>query len=617
MSSHKPPTTNKSRGRGFNFNRMSMSSFLTQRQNLRQHEEKAKKDPNYTISAPGLNYLQMPRPMSRSTVKSSFQIYSNPKINKLSPITVNEEDVDTPIRTPSKAPIQTNQVPKKLQHLAEDWRQQLNEYSIDNRLFDESKQKKLILEKHGAKTGVVITTHGNNGVFIKQAIERFVSELPKNRLIILYINESDDPLTLEISNLYPEVQVVIIKDQVAGGGLTGTWNKGITECIKQNCDVIIVSNDDIVFDSTLIHSIYEAYIDTEKLGSVYCPVSNAPGPGGPLLGTSCPINRKQLAPGPKYMDNYKLVYKDEPKHCNGFFMVFPKHTLLANKFDEEHYFDPKYPFGKNELEWCNRFISKGGYMTVVPKTFIYHYKNCAWRKDSDKSEKTCMFTINTGGYDGSDILISSFVDLPFDKLYFTDSLKQIYNCLKENVIPFYASTVGKETKLVQRIIKTSPHLFIPALYDRSIYIDGNVFLNQNNLTAQDDILRLLKYQNEIIHFSHPDRNVVIEECKAIIKLGLEREENIRAIVNAWKDNNFNDDYGLTETNVLVRYHKKIIPFSESWTRCINICRRDQVSFDYLRYLHSIDSLMLSFKKKTSMFSKIKHANPKGRKVVLK
>ena len=70
-----------------------------------------------------------------------------------------------------------------------------------NKIKKNINQKKRILTKN-CKTGVVITTHGFNGIFVKQALECYIRELPDNYFIVLYINESNDKIVLDLMNQY-------------------------------------------------------------------------------------------------------------------------------------------------------------------------------------------------------------------------------------------------------------------------------------------------------------------------------------------------------------------------------------------------------------------------------
>lgn len=239
----------------------------------------------------------------------------------------------------------------------------------------------------------------------------------------------------------------------------------------------------------------------------------------------------------------------------------------------------------------------------------------AWRHDDSNASRMCVYTINTGGYEGDEILISSCKELPFDKLYFTDNIRLIYACVKEDVAPFYVSTVDKEPKLVQRTIKTSPHLYLPARYDRSIYMDGNLAFRNDSFSSNDVmIMNLCAMPIDIICFHHEVRDNLKAEGDAVLRGNLETRKNVEKIREMYRDCGFKDDIGLTETNVLIRRHRNIVEFSEDWTRCIEICRRDQISFDCLLYKHRANYKRLTFNEKAKMFKWVKHINARNRRL---
>ena len=45
------------------------------------------------------------------------------------------------------------------------------------------------------KLGIVITTHGNNGIYVRNCINCFLKFFP-NAYIVLFVNESRDKITL-------------------------------------------------------------------------------------------------------------------------------------------------------------------------------------------------------------------------------------------------------------------------------------------------------------------------------------------------------------------------------------------------------------------------------------
>ena len=125
-------------------------------------------------------------------------------------------------------------------------------------------------------------------------------------------------------------------------------------------------------------------------------------------------------------------------------------------------------------------------------------------------------------------------------------------------------------------------------------------------------IRIIQLQNynpivDIIHLSSMEE-VVSNLSKLSPMLIYEKDYKLPKI-------NFKDDIGLTETNVLFRNHKKIEEFNKDWCRCINICRRDQISFDYLMFKHNIKFKRFSDNIKKIISKWIKHINPINRKIV--
>ena len=161
--------------------------------------------------------------------------------------------------------------------------------------------------------------------------------------------------------------MIFIEDQTKFGGLTGTWNAGIDKCIENECDIIVLSNDDILFDQSIHAILWEAsQVKSDEL-VYFGPLTNNPG--------ISKQNKPQYGVHPENRNTEVMKYQNSDRYqgmlvnLNGFFMVFPKHVLLANRLDETTYFNPKYPFG-NEYEWFERFHKQGGVPKVVA-SYLY------------------------------------------------------------------------------------------------------------------------------------------------------------------------------------------------------------------------------------------------------
>lgn len=463
------------------------------------------------------------------------------------------------------------------------------------------------------KIGCVITTHGNNGIYAIQCIDCFLRNIP-NGYIVLYVNNSTDPKILNIKNEYPNIEYIYIEDQDSFGGLTGTWNSGIDLCINNNCEIIILSNDDVFFDKSINNIVNEAYKCKKTEMKYYGPVTNNPG-------VSNSNYKNQYSLFSQNKQSYVCKNNNKYFNINGFFMVFPIHVLKNNMYSKKYYFNPSFPFDGNEVEWFNRFNKKNGIPIIVPRTFVYHYKLKNWRNNKIQND-ACIYTINFGNYENLNINLKNNTDL--DILYFTDNLSmdkgsQIYNCIVNNIIFFYVNTKKHISynwwpnyKELQRIIKINPSGYIPNNYNKTLYVDGNIVFKKP--IYKKDIDNILK-NKDIVCFNHPDRNTVLSESIAVVKLNVDKKENTDKILEIIRKNNFLDNIGLTETCILFRNHKNIKEFSEEWEKLIKICIRDQISFDYLLWKYKINYIRYPIKYRNNVIIRIKHENPKFRNFI--
>ena len=160
------------------------------------------------------------------------------------------------------------------------------------------------------KIGVVITTHGYNGIYVIQCIECYLRHIP-DTYIVLFVNESSDPMILNIKDNFPTIEYIYIHNQNKFGGLTATWNSGINLCIKNNCSIVILSNDDIFFDNTINYIIYDALNCSNNDMKYFGPITNNPGPT---------ISNKFLQYGLHALNkqSYEAIYNKKKHNINGF-----------------------------------------------------------------------------------------------------------------------------------------------------------------------------------------------------------------------------------------------------------------------------------------------------------
>ena len=439
------------------------------------------------------------------------------------------------------------------------------------------------------KTGVIITTHGNNGVFVKQAVQSFLAFMPSNIYLVVYVNESNDEITLQLKELFPSIDVVYVVDQHKNGGLTGTWNQGIERCFMNKCENVILSNDDLFILPNIHYILQELDRCNDRELKYFGPLTNEPGPS----------NASQYHLFARREEPYRIT-----QNLNGFFMAFPKHVLLVNKFDRANYFNPAYTFGGNEVEWNKRFLVKGGKPMVVPRSFVYHYKLKSWRKQKVvHNNPICIYTAVINNYE-NDIYIHKHLD--YDVLYFTDCLHKIEQCMRQNIKPMlvFNNFKNENSILFQRTLKSCPHRHLPHHYKQSIWIDGNVFPLFRNLGHLD-------LSKNVICFRHPCRTNVYAEMVEILNKKLITQTVFDKMNHIYHQYRFNSHKSnLHETCILFRNHTHptMLVFGEKWCELINVCHRDQASFDFLLWLYKIDYVSIPFHQRP--ISKTKHS-PSG------
>lgn len=186
--------------------------------------------------------------------------------------------------------------------------------------------------------------------------------------------------------------------------------------------------------------------------------------------------------------------------------------------------------------------------------------------------KKVVYTCITNDYD---ILREPLVTSDdWDYICFSDRPKYSE---KWKVIMLPDDCMKEDSKFIQRKIKILPHLYL-SNYDESIWIDGNIELktNPNELTSR----YLLKPFNVL---SHPFRNCVYDEMKAVISHKKENQITIEKFRNKLTKEKYPIKNGLVQTNVIIRRHN--IDESSSignswWYNLKQISHRDQLTFNY-------------------------------------
>lgn len=240
--------------------------------------------------------------------------------------------------------------------------------------------------------------------------------------------------------------------------------------------------------------------------------------------------------------------------------------------------------------------------------------------------QVCIYSVVTGGYEGTCVRNTKICNCDYFML--TDSFDYADLACHAGMYPLIILHMGRSAHLTQRHAKTLPHVYLPSAYKYSLYVDGHLQIMFTNIdTFIDDVnsqientsalLNVSIFDIDMLCYNHPARNRVMDEAIAVANLKLESPRNILIILSMMERDGVCHNYlKLTETNVLFRKHTtpKMVAFAREWSSCVEICRRDQISFDYLVQKHQLSSVQ--FPIQTKPVIQHKHVNPVNRKLAL-
>lgn len=224
--------------------------------------------------------------------------------------------------------------------------------------------------------GFVVTTHFSerlrpNG---RKLISDYLNSLNESMEMDykVYIIDNESINKMEVSGdkyiyKYIEDQSIL--------GITGAWNIGIKMAIDDKCDLIINTNDDIIFDSSINNFINIINGHEFNEVSLYAPVTNIGGCPGPNK-----QERKSI--GDKILETTQNMRNYNNGHgINGFFNAFTKECF--NKFQKNgclYSIDEKYKISGQESEMQTRLGKVGLRSFIIENCMVYHHKIRGWQK---------------------------------------------------------------------------------------------------------------------------------------------------------------------------------------------------------------------------------------------
>jgi len=219
------------------------------------------------------------------------------------------------------------------------------------------------------KLGISITMHWSDKIrpkgnlYVQNILESIEKNITCNYTVYVIDNQSQYQIDLA---KYNNIVYEKILDQSIEG-LTGAWNKGMYLAYKDDCDVIINSNDDLVFNKTINDFITFISNDSNSLNTIYGPLSNG------------------ILSGPQFSNSIKPGTQDIDI-VNGFLFAMTKEHYKKYAYTPEKYFNINNKHNGGDGKWGGQegqFIENkefGLKCKVLNFCWIEHFKERAWKK---------------------------------------------------------------------------------------------------------------------------------------------------------------------------------------------------------------------------------------------
>lgn len=195
----------------------------------------------------------------------------------------------------------------------------------------------------------------------------------------------------------------------------------------------------------------------------------------------------------------------------------------------------------------------------------------------ETNTRIAVYTCITGYYDK--LLEPVYVPENVDFYIITDMAINLSSAWKKIDINTVEEVHGFDNTRKARYMKTHPHVFFKD-YEYSIWVDSNI-------RVVGDLSKFIKCVGKTVPFAsnwHPDRNSIYAEVEACISRKKDDPDLLRKHIDNYKKVGMPEDFGLIETNMIVRKHmeKCCIELMELWWgELMQWSKRDQLSLPYV------------------------------------
>jgi len=235
------------------------------------------------------------------------------------------------------------------------------------------------------KIGLSVTVHDSElnptGYSdLKLALDSFKDFCLSDKYIVVVDNQSEN---VDVAPVKMASEYIIVTNQKAGGGLTGAWNRGVAKCVENGCDVIINSNEDVLFNKSLNDFTDLIYNFDDKVNGLFGPITN-------IGGTSTYHQQRPVATVTKNLietTNQLSSHGGQGYALNGFFTGFSKEFYDKFNVDGNLFSTKEKDFwGGQEVELFERCTPQGMRSFIAECCYVQHKKNKAWLRRRNDSK---------------------------------------------------------------------------------------------------------------------------------------------------------------------------------------------------------------------------------------
>ncbi len=223
------------------------------------------------------------------------------------------------------------------------------------------------------KIGYTVTFHHSSDIrpngkkVLVQNIESVYSSIKSEFYSYIIDNQSMPSSSFsEVIDIsaYSNMNYTYVKNQYEKG-ITGAWSMGISQAIADGCDIVILTTDDVIIDTTINNLIEYISNDPKRENSIYGPVAN--GVTVPLQSSKHPTNKIIEIPG-----------ISSPYHLGGHMYAFTKEFYHRWKSENGDLFIINNPYNGGDGKWGGNegnvmyWAEQGARCVIVGTCWIDH-----------------------------------------------------------------------------------------------------------------------------------------------------------------------------------------------------------------------------------------------------